>query len=97
MDSSTLKKPSAWVPLAMSFTALVLVLSNILVFGDAPREADEGATAHLFQILMAGQVPVVAYFAIRWLPRDPRHALQVLAMQVGAALAACAPVYYFHL
>jgi hypothetical protein len=42
---------------------------------------------------MAGQVPVVAFFAITWLPRRPRQALLVLALQSGAAFAALAPVF----
>jgi len=56
--------------------------------------ADEGTSAHLFQILMAAQVPVVAFFAIKWLPRAPRQALQVLALQAAAALAAFASVFF---
>jgi len=52
------------------------------------RQADEGTAAHLWQLLMAGQLPAVAVFAIKWLPRSPRQALLVLALQLGAALAA---------
>ena len=91
-----IKRPSASLPLAMSVTALTLVLVHIAIFG-AAREADEGATAHLWQLLMAGQIPVLAFFAIRWLPRAPRPALQVLALQAGAALASVTPVFYFNL
>jgi hypothetical protein len=80
----------------MSFAALSVVLTHLAVFGIA-READEGAAAHLFQLLMAGQAPVVAYFAIKWLPREPRQAFPVIALQVGAALIALAPVFYFQL
>ena len=36
-----------------------------------------------------------AYFAVRWLPADPSHALPVLALQVDAALAAIFPVWWF--
>jgi hypothetical protein len=43
---------------------------------------------------MAGQVPVVAFFAIKWLPRAPRPTLRVLALQAGAALAAFAAVFF---
>jgi hypothetical protein len=39
----------------------------------------------------------VAYFALKWLPQAPGQALRVLALQAGAALAACAPVYWFKL
>ena len=92
MNISTMEKPSAWIPLAMSFAALALVLGHVAMFG-AVREADEGTAAHLWQLLMAGQVPVVAFFAITWLPRSPRQALLVLALQAGAAFAALAPVF----
>ena len=91
-----LKQPSAFLPVAMSFAALILVLGSIARYG-AVREADEGAAAHIFQILMVAQVPILAFFAIKWLPRTPRPALRILALQVGAALAALAPVRYFNL
>jgi len=32
-------------------------------------EADEGAVAHLWQILMAAQVPVLLFFALKWRQR----------------------------
>jgi hypothetical protein len=80
----------------MSFAALATVLVHIGMFG-AAREADEGTAAHIWQLLMAGQVPVVAFFAIKWLARAPRQALPVLALQVGAVLAALAPVYFLNL
>ena len=93
---TVMKQPSAFLPVAMSFAALATVLGHVAVFG-VVREADEGTAAHIFQLLMAGQVPIVAFFAIKWLPRTPRWALQVLALQAGAGLAALAPVFYFHL
>ena len=91
-----IRRPSAFIPLAMSLTALSLLLGHIAIFG-AVREADEGTTAHLWQILMAGQMPVLAFFAIKWLPRAPRQTLYVLALQAGAVLASMAPVFYFNL
>jgi hypothetical protein len=96
MITSTFKQPSALVPVVMSFTALTLVLFRLATFGIA-READEGATAHLFQILMAGQIPFILFFAIKWLRRTPAQAIQVLALQGAAALAALAPVFLLHL
>jgi hypothetical protein len=91
-DLSTLKRPSAWIPLAMSLAALGLVLGHIVMVG-AARQADEGAEAHLWQLLMAGQIPVIAFFAIKWLPRTPGSALLVLVLQAGAGLAAAAPIF----
>lgn len=86
------KKPSAFVPMAMSLTALAVLLGSMVTSGVA-RETDEGAIAHIWQLLMAGQLPILAYFVIRWLPRIPRQTLYVLALQIGMALAALAPVY----
>jgi hypothetical protein len=91
-----MRRPSAFVPLAMSLTALAIVLGHVAIFG-AAREADEGAAAHLWQILMAGQMPVLAFFAIKWLRRAPRQALGVLALQAGAVLASMAPVFFLNL
>ena len=88
--------PTAFLPLAMSLTALAVVLGHIALYGHA-READEGATAHIWQLLMGGQIPLVMFFAARWLPRAPRPTLCVLALQAGALLASMAPVFYFHL
>lgn len=92
----SLKLPSAWLPVAMSSAALLILLIHVTLFGTA-REPDEGTAAHLFQILMAGQLPIVAYFTIRWLPRDPRHGLAALFLQITAAIIALAPVYYLGL
>ena len=91
-----LKRHSAFLPLLMSMAALAIVLGHIIRFGTA-READEGTAAHLWQILMAGQLPIIAWFAIRWLRQTPRRALTVLALQAVAGLAAMAPVYYLGL
>jgi hypothetical protein len=94
MDAALLKRPSALMPVAMSVAALAIVIGYAAMFGTA-RQVDEGTAAHLWQLLMAGQVPVMAFFAIRWLPTKPRQALMVLAFQVGAALAAMFPVWWF--
>ena len=90
------KQPSAFLPLTMSLIALCLVLVNVSVYGIA-HQTDEGTAAHLWQLLMAGQMPIVLLFAIRWLPRAPRQALGVLALQAGAGLASMAPVFFFNL
>ena len=93
MNASPIKHPSALLPIAMSLAALALVLGHAAIFGIV-HEADEGAAAHLFQILMAAQVPIVAFFAVKWLPRVPAQTLLVLALQAAAALAAFAAVYW---
>jgi hypothetical protein len=91
-----IKQPSAFLPVAMSLAALVTLIVA-LAMGGVARETDEGTAAHIWQLLMGGQTPIVAYFAIKWLPQAPRQALYVLALQVALALAAMAPVYLLHL
>ena len=93
MNVSPLKQPSAWLPIAMSLVALGMVLGHIALYG-VVHETDEGTAAHLYQLLMAGQVPIVAYFAFTMLPRVPGRALAVLALQAAAALLAFAALYW---
>ena len=94
MRRMVMTHPSAWLPLAMSLAALSLVLVHVARFGFT-QEADEGTAAHLFQLLMAGQLPVVAFFALKWIPRAPSQALQVLALQAVAGMSALAVLFVF--
>jgi hypothetical protein len=86
------RRPGALLPIAMSAGALLLVLGRIALFGTAP-DSDEWTAAHLFQLLMVAQLPLIAIFAVRWLPKCPAAALQALAVQLLAALVALAPVF----
>jgi len=90
-----LNKPSGFLPVAMSLSALAMVVGHLVQYGPAPQ-ADEGTAAHLWQLLIAAQLPIVAFFAIKWLPLNPRQALAVLALQAGAGLVAAAPVLLLH-
>jgi hypothetical protein len=96
------RRPTAFLPLAMSFGALA-TLFVAAMYGIAHgahglvREPDEGAAAHIWQLLMAGQMPVLLFFAVKWLPRAPRQTLCVLGLQLLAVLAAMAPVYFLGL
>jgi hypothetical protein len=80
----------------MSLAVAALLLITFLR-GRLVPAADEGTEAHLFQVLMALQVPIIMLFAIKWLPQAPRPALAVLALQVAAALGVCAPVFWLGL
>jgi hypothetical protein len=89
------KHPSAFLPVVMSLAALGIVLLYLATNGPAPQ-SDEGAAAHLWQLLMAAQAPIMLFFALKWVPRSPRLALPVFALQLGAAFAAAAPVFLLH-
>jgi hypothetical protein len=88
------RQPIAALSLSIALTALVVVLGAVALNGGRVHETDEGVAAHLWQILMAAQVPAVLVFAIKWLPRAPRPSLQFLALQAGAILANLAAVFF---
>ena len=96
MNTSLFRNASAVIPLAMSSVALIIVIVHLLAFGGG-RATDEGTAAHLFQLLIAGQAPFVAFFALKWLPRMPSAAMYVMATQAAAAMVALAPVVLFDL
>jgi hypothetical protein len=76
----------------MSLIAILVVLAHVAAVGIG-QQADEGTEAHLWQLLMGGQLPVVAYFAIRWVPPAPKQGLIVLLTQLAFAVAAAIPVF----
>ena len=86
------RKPSALLPLAMSVLALIIILVGPRIFGDG-HAADEGPTAHLWQILMAGQIPLIGFFVFKWMRSAMTFTLEILALQAGALLANCAVVF----
>lgn len=94
--SKMIRQPSAFLPVVLSLVALAIVVGHILMFGIV-READEGTAAHVFQLLMVAEVPIILFFAIKWLPRFPKPALLILGVQAIVGLAALAPVFYFEL
>jgi hypothetical protein len=90
MNFSTLKQPSALIPLAISLASLSLVLGHAAFF----QYADQAnVMLHLSQLLMAGQLLLIAFFAVRWLPRDREQALLVVVLQFVVWLTAAVPVF----
>ena len=88
-----LRQPAGYLPLAMSVGAFAMIVWFVAVHG-VVHQPDEGAQAHLWQLLVAGQVPLVGYFAVTWLPRAGRPALVVLALQTTTVmLLAVAPLW----
>ena len=94
--NSTLRQPGAFLPITLSLVALALVLVHVALFG-VVHEADEGTVGHIWQLLMAVQLPIMAFFAIKYVPQKPKPALLVLALQIVFVLIACAPVFFLKL
>ena len=85
--SLVIRRPGAWLPIALALATLAYVVAYAAMFGVDRPTGDEGAPARLFQLALAIQTVLIAAFALRWLPRSPRAATVILALQV-AALAA---------
>ena len=86
------KKASALIPVVMSLIALALGGVEISIHGMRP-ERDEGALAHLYQLLVVGQVPIISFFVFRWPRRAPLQGLRVVVAQAFALAAALVPVH----
>jgi hypothetical protein len=94
-DSPSWKQPSVWIPLLMSFAAFALLLGYVATRGIDQSHTDERAPARIFQLLLAGQLPMIAWLAFSWLPRAPLKTSLFLALQAGAVVAAIATVNFF--
>lgn len=72
--------------MTMSLAAFVLLVAYVFFFGiTRDTQQDEGTAAHLFQILMGGQVPIVGWFIVRWIHEEPKRVIQIAALQMVAA------------
>jgi len=89
--AQSLRHPGAYLPLVLSGAALLVVLVHVALRGTAP-EADEGAAAHLWQLLIALQAPVMLWWGLRGLREDARSTLRVLLLQLLGICVAAAPV-----
>ena len=87
-DNSLLKQPGAWIPFVMSFASMMWLLGYVGYFGMSHQEIvhheEEGAPARIFQLIMIAQLPIIAAFAVKSLPKRPRQSLLVLALQAVA-------------
>ena len=69
-------------PVVCSLIALAIVMGNVAA--GFPRQADEGTSAHLFQLLMVAQVPLVIGFVATANWKRPKQPLLVLGAQALA-------------
>jgi len=92
MTLPLLKRPSAWIPMVLALGALTLPFLALAVFGPDPA-GDEGAAAHIWQLLMAAQAMAILFFVAKWLPREPKQAVIVFALQALVFIIPCIPVY----
>jgi hypothetical protein len=82
-------------PIVMSLIALALVVEGVLEFGNHPP-SDERWQAHIFQILMVAELPIIcAYVVVNW--RSFKRSLPTLGVQVLLWMVAVGAVRFFSL
>ena len=88
--TARLNRIGAVVPLIFSALAFATVMANVLA--GVPPQPDENASAHLWQLLMAGQLPLIALFLLTadWRSRKP---VLIAGLQVFAIAMAALPVW----
>jgi cytochrome bd-type quinol oxidase subunit 2 len=82
---------SAWIyvgtiAIGLSLFAVAIVVGNVAA--GAPPEADENTWAHLFQLAMAAQLPLLLLFLVLVDWRQRQRVILFLAAQIAAAAAA---------
>ena len=93
-SNSLFRQPSAWIPLAMSLVALAMILGYVAIFGIV-QNGDEGAPARIFQLIMVAQLPIAAFFGLRWITKKPKETLIVLVVQAIAWVIPIATIIWF--
>jgi len=91
MDRSSIYRVSRIAPQLMSLLALAIcAVGWIGVVRDPP--GDEGALAHIYQLIMVGQIPVMVIFFATATRRGLRQNFPVFGSQIGLWIAALAAV-----
>lgn len=96
MDRSLFRPFACHAPFALSFFSLTLCLIGWSGLLQDPRQ-DEGALAHLYQLSMIGEVPIILLFLAYALERGLRKDLPILAAQCGSWIVALLAVPVLHL
>ncbi len=91
------KKPSAWIPIILSLTMLMVLGAYLSKIIPPDPSGDEGTGAHLFQIWLILESVLIPFFVIRWFTKFRSQTLQILAIQIILVFIVCLPVFYFHL
>ncbi len=85
-----------WVPIAMSAAAIALLIFALTTGWGKGPPGDEGAAAHLWQLLVGLQVPLIVVFLATADWRRPLGVMGMLGLQVLGLVLAMAPVAILH-
>jgi len=90
MTRATINRIALPVPMILSALAAALALASILA--GVRGGGDEGWQAHLFQLLIAAQLPVIAVVAATANWRRPRVVAGIVALYIAGLCVAFVPV-----
>ncbi len=96
MDRQKINRTSGIVPIVLSIMAFAVVIVAVLT-GWGKGDADEGAAAHIFQLLIVAQAPVILVFVATADWRKVGRVAGLIALQGAGLILAFAPVAYFKL
>jgi hypothetical protein len=90
MHGQQINRVSGKVVIVLSLTALFAVLSGYT----QPRQPDEGAAAHIFQLSIVALVPMILLFLATADWRQPLRSARPLAFPAVALVLAFGALYY---
>lgn len=96
MYRQKINRISAIVPIALSLMAFGVVIVAVLT-GWGKGGADEGAGAHIFQLLIVAEVPFILVFAATAEWKKARRVAGLMSLQGAGLVLAFAPVAFFKL
>jgi hypothetical protein len=96
MNRQKINRISWTVPVVMSLLAFLLVIAA-LATGNAKSGGDEGAAAHIFQLLIVLQAPFLLAFVVTADWRHWQGSAGRMVLLLGALVIAFAPVALFKL
>jgi hypothetical protein len=98
VTNQSITRLTGYTPVVMSLVALAVVWAGLAEIGFDPARypKDEGSPAHIWQLLMVLQLPIILLFIIaNW--RSFKRALPLLTLQLTLLVANFATVYFFKL
>jgi hypothetical protein len=91
MDRLSLYRVSRTAPQIMSLVALVVCAVAWAGIVRDPQ-GDEGPMAHIYQLIMVGQIPLMTFFLVTVTRRGRRQNLPVVGLQIALWISALAAV-----
>jgi len=94
---NVIQNAGKWGPFALSASAMLVLLLALTTGWGRGVNGDEGGAAHLWQLFMVLQFPLIFVFLLTADWRRPFGVGTALVLQVVALTAAAAPVFLLHL